>query len=59
MDYANRVNSLNDAQLRALSRLDVRTAAIPGAEAVVLDGCGHMMTLEAPAATLDALTPWL
>lgn len=34
-------------------------SAIPGAELVVLEDCGHMSTLERPAATTAAMRVWL
>lgn len=34
-------------------------AAIPGAELVVVPACGHLSTLERPAAVNDALRAWL
>ena len=34
-------------------------AAIPGAELVVVPECGHLSTLECPAAVNDALRSWL
>ena len=34
-------------------------SAIPGAELIVLEDCGHMSTLEQPAATTAAMRAWL
>ena len=34
-------------------------AAIPGADLVVIDGCGHMLPVEAPDAVNAALSRWL
>lgn len=34
-------------------------AAVPGAELHLLDGCGHMLTLEQPAAVAALLAGWL
>lgn len=34
-------------------------AAIPNAELITVPGCGHLSTLEAPAAVTAALQQWL
>jgi len=48
-----------DDQITPLDCSEEMAAAIPGAALVVLEGCGHMSTLEAPAAVNAALRTWL
>ncbi|MCJ2137137.1 alpha/beta hydrolase [Methylobacterium sp. J-026] len=45
--------------LRGLDEALELQAGIPGAVLTVLDGSGHMLPLEAPAALADAIVPWL
>jgi pimeloyl-ACP methyl ester carboxylesterase len=64
-DYAARVRCPTRLVLGADDRMTPAkagrklAAAIPGAEAVVIPKCGHMMMTERPDATLDALRDFL
>jgi pimeloyl-ACP methyl ester carboxylesterase len=48
-----------DDALTPLDRHKEIAAAIPGAQLVVIDGCGHLSTLEKPAEVNAALRTWL
>jgi pimeloyl-ACP methyl ester carboxylesterase len=48
-----------DDALTPLDRHEEIAAAIPGAQLVVIDGCGHLSTLEKPAELNAALRTWL
>lgn len=46
-------------RLTPLAAHEAMAAAIPGAELVVLDGCGHLSPLEKPDAVTAAMRRWL
>lgn len=48
-----------DDQITPLNCSEEMAAAIPAAELVVIEDCGHMATLEAPAAVNAAMRRWL
>jgi pimeloyl-ACP methyl ester carboxylesterase len=45
--------------LTPLDRHEEMASAIPGASLHIVDGCGHLSTLEEPAAVSAALKRWL
>ena len=46
-------------QLTPLENSEEMAAAIPGAKLVIVEECGHLSTLEQPAAVTKALVEWL
>ena len=46
-------------QVCTVARHEEIAAAIPGAELLILEHCGHLSTLEQPARVNEALLRWL
>ncbi len=46
-------------ELRSLKESQEMADAIPGARFEIIEDCGHMTPMEAPAAVLDLITSWL
>jgi pimeloyl-ACP methyl ester carboxylesterase len=59
VDVSTLVLCGREDQITPLDCSEEMAAAIPGAELVVLDDCGHMSTLERPDAVNQALRRWL
>lgn len=59
VDVSTLVLCGREDQITPLDCSEEMAAAIPGAELVVLDDCGHMSTLERPDAVNEALRRWL